>query len=103
MPIIVQEHTNEVVKNYDSTLKAHTVWDVMTETDKIACAVLVDGKYVERISHAAKMLTWLPNFRPTGFYSDMWPHKKGFWQLVPEPQLEGRLGLFHFMQRTSRT
>ena len=102
--IIVQDHTNEVVKNYNrSATGAHAVWDVMTETGEIACAVLVDGTSVQRIAHAAEKLSRRPGFAPKGFYSDTWPHKTEFWKLIFGPHLEGRLGLFHFMQRIIRT
>ena len=100
--MIAQDHTCEVVKNYQRKVGAHAVWDVMTETGEIASAVLVDGTSVSRIAHAAESLTRRAGFQPIVMYSDTWPHKDTFWKLIFGEHLEGRLGLFHFMQRITR-
>jgi len=37
-------------------------------------------------------------------YADTWPHKSSFWgPVLFGKELTGRLGLFHFIQRISRT
>ena len=100
---IAQDHTCEVAKNYQRKVGAHAVWDVMTETGEVACAVLVDGTSVARIAHAAEALTRRPGFSPRVMYCDTWPHKENFWKLVLGDHLDGRLGLFHFLQRIIRT
>ena len=87
---IAQDYTCEVIQNYDShAMKAHAVWDVITETGEIATAVIVENTSVKQIAHAAESLTRCPSFTPQCFYSDTWPHKEGFWKLVFGERLDG--------------
>ena len=56
----------------------------------------------QHFAHAATMLARRPHFTPHAMYSDTWPHKKEFWASL-FPDMEGRLGLFHFQKRILRT
>ena len=98
-----QDHTWEVVKNYLSSCKAKVLWDVCTETGEIACLVLVQSTKLQEIAHAAEQLSRRIGFSPVIMYSDTWPHKDDFWELILGARLIGRLGLFHFLQRITKT
>lgn len=102
--LIAQDHTMEVTKNYRSEeVGAKALWDVITESGEIACAVLVPNTSVRMIAHAAECLQRRGNFSTKIMYADTWPHKEEFWKLIFGPNLEGRLGLFHFINRIQRT
>ena len=64
---------------------------------------MVPNTKVKRVAHAVEQMVRRPGFNPVGMYSDTWPHKEAFWKLILGEQLQGRLGLFHFMQRIIRT
>jgi len=100
-----QDHTHEVCKNYyqKKQLGANALWDVATETGEIASAVLVPSTKTIHFAHAAMSLTRRPSFKPTIMYSDTWPAKSDFWEAISENALTGRLGLFHYIQRITRT
>jgi hypothetical protein len=79
------------------------MWDVSTETGEIACAVLVPSTKTADFSHAAQQLCRRGSFHPKAMYSDTWPCKADYWSRVLGKNIEGRLGLFHFIQRIMRT
>ena len=54
------------------------------------------------LSHAATQLSKRKNFKPKALCSDTWPAKIECWALLFGDELEGRLGLFRFMQRMTR-
>jgi hypothetical protein len=97
--MFAQDHTMEVTKNYQRSVGAHAVWDVAIETGEIACAVVVGTVKVCDFAHAAESMCRRSNFNPLIMYSDTWPAKHGFWNLLFGNCFEGRLGLFHFEQR----
>jgi len=102
--IFAQDHTFEPTKNYfeRKRMGAVAVWDVATETGEIASAVLVPSTRSDHFAHAAASLARRPHFTPTAMHSDTWPSKNQFWDLLFK-SLEGRLGLFHYIQRITRT
>jgi len=100
--IFAQDHTFEVVKNYPKKLGAKALWDVATDTGEIACAILVPSCHTKEFSHAARALVSRKDFTPQVMYSDTWPNKDVFWQVLV-PGLIGRLGLFHFQKRILST
>ena len=93
-----------MTKNYfqKRSLRANALWDVSTETGEIASAALVPSTRTEDYAHAATSLTRRPTFVPGIMYSDTWPCKKEFWELLLS-KLKGRLGLFHCIQRITKT
>mgnify|MGYP000487924106 CR=1 FL=1 len=104
--VFAQDHTHEVTKNCfkKKQLGATALWDVATETGEIASAVLVPTTKTEAFAHAAASLTRRNTFTPSAMYSDTWPVKKDFWELLfHKKTLTGRLGLFHYVQRITRT
>jgi hypothetical protein len=101
--MFAQDHTFEVVKNYQKKLGAFAVWDCATETGEIASACLVKSTKVREIAHAAESLARRPNFNPVVMFSDTWPNKDSFWKLLFGPAFDGRLGLFHYQQRIIKT
>jgi hypothetical protein len=103
--LFAQDHTHEVTKNYfnKKRLGAFALWDVSTETGEIATAVLVKSTKTVDFSHAAQQLVKRPGFAPSGLYSDTWPCKSDYWALLLGSHIQGRLGLFHFIQRITRT
>jgi hypothetical protein len=103
--IFAQDHTHEVTKNYFNKKKlgAVALWDVATESGEIACAVLVPSTKTTDFSHAAKQLSNRQGFRPKAMYSDTWPCKSDYWSMLLGENIQGRLGLFHFIQRIMRT
>jgi hypothetical protein len=98
-------HTHEVTKNYFHRCKlgAHALWDVATDTGEVATAVLVPSMKTSDYSHAAIQLSQRSNFNPTAIYSDTWPCKSNYWDKLFTNNLQGRLGLFHFLQRIIKT
>ena len=100
-----QDHTHEVCKNcfQKKRLGAHALWDVAAETGEIASAVSVPSTKTVHFVHAAMALTRREAFSPTVMHSDTWPAKSDFWESISGNALQGRLGLFHFIQRTTRT
>ena len=103
--IFAQDHAHEVVKNYHQKkqLGAVALWDVSTETGEIASAVLVPSTKTIHFAHAAAALTRRDGFSPGTMCSDTWPVKTDFWELLFDSKLVGRLGLFHYIQRLTRT
>ena len=99
------DHTFQAVRNYPSACKAKAVWDVTTEKGQIACAILVKTTRIKEASHAAEQLARRESFKPKALYSDTWPCLEGYWALIlgEETASKGRLGLFHFMQRITKT
>jgi hypothetical protein len=97
-----QDHTFEAIKNYHST-DATAIWDVATETGEIACAVLVRTTETVEFAHAAEQLSRREGFQPKVKYSDTWPNMDVFWLELFGEDFDGRLGLFHYIQRISRT
>jgi len=100
-----QDHTHEATKNCHQKKKlgATALWDVSTDTGEIAAAVLVPSTKTTHFAHAAAALTRRKNFFPKAMYSDTWPVKCDFWNLLFKSKLEGRLGLFHYIQRITKT
>jgi len=99
------DHTMETVRNYRKSRDikgAFAIWTCATETGEIASAVMVPTTKVADCAHAALQMAHRPNFNPKAMYSDTWPHKDDFWSLVFGPDIQGRLGLFHGIQRLVR-
>jgi len=99
---MAQDHTFDVLHNYQKKLGASALWDVATETGEIATAVLVPSTKTIHFAHAAQQLARRDNFDPKVMCSDTCPNKSSFWPLLFDG-VEGRLGLFHFIQRIKRT
>ena len=70
---MAQDHTMEMVKNYQRKLGAKACWTVCTETGEIACAVLVENTKCSQYAHAAESLARREKFKPQVMYSDTWP------------------------------
>ena len=103
--LYAEDHTHQVTRNYfrRQQIGANALWDMATETSEIATAVLVPSTKTKDLSHAAAQVARRPHFNPAAMYSDRWPTKSGFWNLLYGPKLEGRLGLFHYLQRMIKT
>jgi len=76
--IFAQDHTFEVVKNYPKKLGAKALWDVATDTGKIACVILVPSCHAKEFSHAARASVSRKDFTPQVMCSDAWPNKDVF-------------------------
>ncbi|KAG7357606.1 hypothetical protein IV203_002294 [Nitzschia inconspicua] len=101
--IFAQDHTFDVLKNYSQRNGAAALWDVATDTGEVACAVLVRSTKTRDFAHAAEQLSRRLHFQPAAMYADTWPHKSTFWPILFGKDMQGRLGLFHFIQRITRT
>lgn len=101
--MFAQDHTHEAMKNYRSNVGGFAIWDCATETGEIASAVVVGSTKVRDIAHAAESLARRPHFNPVVMYSDTWPNKENFWNLIFGEAFGGRLGLFHYQQRIIKT
>jgi len=99
-----QDHTHKVVDNYyeKKGLGAFALWDCANENGEIASAVLVPTTKTIHYSHAATALTKRQSFQPKAMYSDTWPAMSLFWSILFQG-LQGRLALFHYIQRVTRT
>jgi hypothetical protein len=99
---MMQDHTFQVVKNYQKRIGAKAAWDMGTSTGEIAYVILVTSTKSKEFAHAARQLLQRPHFNPRAMYSDTWPHKDAFWKKIG-PAIEGRLGVFHFEKRIIST
>ena len=100
--MVAVDHTVEATKNYQSRGGATHIWTCAIQTGEIAAACLVESSKSLEIAHAAECLARRPYFKPKALYSDTWPHGKEFWEMI-FGNVQGRLGLFHFMQRITKT
>lgn len=100
-----QDHTVEVTKNYLKSCgaSAKACWTCCSETGEVASAVLVLDTKASQYAHAAEQVARRINFRPKVMYADTWPNLEAFWKMILGPNVTGRLGLFHFMNRIIRT
>ena len=101
-PFVI-DHTFQVCKNYPSTLKAKAMWTCAKDTGEILATGLVKNTKTVEIAHAAEQLVRRTGFSPTAIYTDTWPHKDDFWELLLGNKVQGRLGLYHFEQRITKT
>jgi hypothetical protein len=97
----IVDHTFAVTKNYRGK-KAKACFNIATETGEIASAILVENASTEQFSHAAESFSKRHNVIPKIVVSDTWPYGKEFWAAL-FPDIVGRLGLFHFLNRIYRT
>lgn len=99
-----EDHTHEATKSYfqKKALGATALWDIGTETGEIASAALVPTTKTADLSHAATQVSKRAQFKPSVLCSDTWPVKDDYWPL-PFPKIQGRLGLFHYLQRLIKT
>jgi len=99
-----QDHTHKVTDNcyQKKSMGAFALWDCANENGEIASAVLVPSTKTIHFSHAAMALTRRRTFQPVAMCSDTWPAKSHFWSLLFDG-LQGRLGLFHCVQRLTKT
>jgi len=102
--IFAQDHTHKVTDNYyqKKTLGAFALWDCANENGEIAFAVLVPSTKTIDFAHVATALSKRRGFKPLATYSDTWPAKSEFWSQLFDV-IKGRLGLFHCIQRITRT
>ena len=64
-----------MTKNYfqKKQMGAAALWDVATETGKIASAVLVPTTKTTEYAHAATQMARREGFKPSAKYRDTWP------------------------------
>ncbi len=103
---MAEDHTFQVTKNYmrgkDGT-DAQASWAACNESGEIGSAGFVKTTKMEEAAHYAEQLIRRPHWNPTGVYSDRCPKLSHFWRLLLGPVFVGVLGLFHFIQRITRT
>ena len=100
---IAVDHTFAVVANYNLP-GAKAMFTIMNSNNEIVAMVLVPTTKVEQIAHLVEqMMRRRKNFIPKILYTDTWPHNKNFWEMLLGFELQGRLGLFHIMQRIVET
>ena len=102
--IFAQGHTHKATDNCykKKGLGIFALWDCANENGEIASAVLAPSAKTTHFAHAATALARRPTFAPVAMCSDTWPAKSDFWSLLFDPS-HGRLGLFHCIQRLTRT
>ena len=69
----------------------------------MASAVLVPTKKNNALLPRCHAAVKAPIIQPTAMCSDTWPCKSDCWSLAIGRHIKGRLGLFHFFQRTIKT
>jgi hypothetical protein len=97
------DHCAEAAKNYERKLGGNYIHNVFVHTGECASSVLVKTTEAIEIAHQVEGVARRPNFCPKLLYSDTWPNNKEFWEMLFGPQVLGRLGLYHFMQRLVET
>ena len=100
---VIVDHTCAVVDNYGDKQGAQHAFTVGIQDGQIAAVCLTASTSVSEISHAVEQLSRRPYFKPTMLFSDTWPNKDKFWTQVFGKFLVGALGLFHYMQRLTKT
>ena len=93
-----EDHTHTFVRRYSSS-GATAGWDVTTSTGHVASVVCTKGTAQEQHAHAAEQFLKRPNVKPSTKYSDIYPNGGAFWDELCPPDLDQRLGNFHFIQR----
>ena len=97
-----EDHTHTFVRSYSSS-GATAGWDITTSTGHVASVVCTKGTAQEQYAHAAEQFLKRPNVKPSTKYSDIYPNGGVFWDELC-PDLDQRLGNFHYIQRlTVRT
>jgi hypothetical protein len=103
---LTTDHHFAAMANYNKrTLQAGPngcFWTTMTETGEVPCIAMVPSTATSDIAHAAQQLSQRRNFQPLGLWQDTYPNKFGFWKLL-WPGILGHLGLYHWLQRLSKT
>ena len=100
--VFAHDHTFDVSKNYKGLSRKHVVWDLAQEDGQIGTIVLVEGTKTREIACAAEQWIRRTHSIPRVMYTDTFPAKDAFWtDLTGEDQ--GRLGLFHYIRRITRT
>eukprot|EP00980_Cylindrotheca_fusiformis_P023779 scaffold10972_cov59-Cylindrotheca_fusiformis.AAC.2 len=95
------DHTFATLKNYRLP-GAKAVFTLMNEEGMICQMVCVPSEKIQDVDH---MLQTMQKRRPQAFsgrfalYTDTWPKNKEYWDAKFGKSVEGRLGLFHFIQR----
>ena len=103
---LAADHTFEPLKNYDSSTRSHAaaVIDFVNEKGQIPFVALVPSTQGKDFFHGAKMMMKRNNFINNPYITnDTWPKGEDiFKKIIPDLQ-GGRLGLFHFIARISKT
>jgi hypothetical protein len=73
------------------------------DAGQVAAAFLVPSTKVGDIAHGVRQVSQRPHFKPKVIATDTWPKKESFWFGMFTTANTGMLGLFHFMQRITRT
>lgn len=93
-----------MLKNYHKwkDMGASSCFTSAVHTGEVACAGFVINQTTAAYSHMAMQMNKRAWFNPVGYYSDIYPHGKAYWQIVA-PGAQGCLGLFHLIQRITDT
>jgi hypothetical protein len=102
---LIFDHTRAAASSYrQGDMRSVTaIATTMTETGEVPALFATRSTKIREVAHGLEQLARRPMFNPRVLYTDTWPHKDKFWELIFGDQLKGRLGLFHFMQRIIRT
>lgn len=99
--IIAIDWTFAVSKTYRLP-GAAAAFTMNTGTGEIAALGLVENTAVDQIAHLVEQVKRRQHFDPSVIYTDTWPKSENFWHTI-FGAITGRLGLYHFMQRTIST
>jgi hypothetical protein len=108
--ISASDHTFATVKNYRSTdvEGAKCVFTVnSSDSGEVAGMYLVNSTEAKQYSHALEQFASRPNVDPKIHVTDDWPSNADLIESIfnerGSANLKGRLGLFHFIQRLTKT
>ena len=102
---ISTDHTFATLKNYSREIRqgADAVVGASTDTTEIVFACIVPTTGAADMAHATEQFARRQNVRPQQISTDTWPCNESFYKLIFGDHITGRLGLWHYINRITRT
>ena len=100
------DHTFQTIKNYRGVLgetKPEAIFTQGNEIGEINTVLVVADTKMSSAAHGLEQVVRRPNFRPKILYSDIFPKLQDLFQVYFGDTVTGHLGLFHYLNRVTRT
>ena len=98
--VVAFDHTFQALKSYSSTRGNAIFTGCKGKTKEIVSLAIVPSTKLFDVSHLLQQSTRRrTNFKPGVVYTDTIPNGERFWKEVFGPEVDCRLGLFHFLHR----
>lgn len=95
------DHHFAFVKNYSGLARRSTqaAFTAMTDSGEVACVALVPTTKISDAAHAIEQMARRLGFNPKGYWTDTYPDNKELMAELLGEDVQGHLGVFHFVQR----